>query len=322
MTPRMTAAPVPTTPGTETSSESAASRLSVTNAAAADVAGAFTTGGLPVVTRSANDRKKHSPAAAIINLVAHRELIKNLVLRDVKARYKQSALGISWAVLNPLLFSIIQTLILIYVLKQNNPGGIPAPVFAYFGTLVWNLFSTGLSGASESLVSNLNLITKIYFPREVFPFAAVAGKLVDFLFGLAGLLPLMLIFHVVPSVTIVAVAPLLVIQILFTTGLGLLFACANLFYRDVRHLIGLMITLWFYTIPVLYPLEKVPAHLRGWYLLNPMAILVDTGRRLAFQNGQGIHWPYLGLAAAVSLVAFFAGYAVFKTREPRFAEAV
>lgn len=314
MTTRITAAPSTATETHVTAVHSNGASVAPPVANLADT--------LPTTTRSADDRKRCSPVDAVVNVIAYRDLIKNLVLRDVKARYKQSALGISWAILNPLLFSIIQTLILIYVLKTEKPGGLPAPVFAYFGTLVWNLFATGLSGAAESLVAHLNLITKIYFPREVFPFAAVAGKMVDFGFGLIGLIPLLLIFHVAPSATFLLLLPVLAIQILFTTGLGLWFAQANLFYRDVRHLIGLLITLWYYAVPVFYPLEKVPSHLQNWYLLNPMATVVDAGRRLAFQNGTGVRWDLVGVAALVSLAVYFVGYAVFKKNEPRFAEAV
>lgn len=279
---------------------------------------------LPVVTRTAGGR---AGLTSLSDLPRYRELIKNLVLRDVKSRYKQSALGIAWAILNPLLFSLIQTLILIYILKSEKPGGIPAPVFAYFGNLFWGLFSTGLSGASESLVAHTSLITKVNFPREVFPFAAVAGKLVDFGFGLTGLLPLLLIFHTVPALTMVAIVPLLAIQVLFTLGLGMLLACANLFYRDVRHLVALGLMLWMYTVPILYPLEKIPENLRFWYLLNPMASLLEASRRLTFPQATGpVAWSTLGLtlgiAVVVSIALFFGGYAVFKRNEPRFAEVV
>ncbi len=255
------------------------------------------------------------------NLVNHRELIENLVLRDIKARYKQSLLGIAWAVVNPLVMALIYTVVGRHFLKQQT--SLPFPVYSYFGLLFWILFSTGLLGATESLVAHLNLITKIYFPREVVPIAAVAGKLVDFVFGLVGMLPLLLYFGVVPGPTIVLILPLLLIQLVFTAGLGMLFACANLFYRDIRHVIGLVMAMWIYLVPNLYPLEGVPAHLRGWYLLNPMAAIIEAARRLTFPQQSGpAPWPYVGVAAVVSAVVFAAGYAVFKRYESRFAEAI
>lgn len=257
------------------------------------------------------------------NVVTHRELIENLVIRDIKARYKQSTLGIAWAILNPLLTSLIQTLFLVYVLKRVNPSGLPAPVYAYMGTLFWNLFASGLTGATESLVSHLSLITKIYFPREVFPVAAVFGKVVDFLFGLAGLIPLLIIFKVLPGPTVILLIPLILIQLIFTTGLGMLFACANLFYRDVRHLIGLVMVLWGYLVPTFYTLEHIPPGLRPYYLLNPIAVTIDSARRLAFpQMGGEVQWLHIGIAAVVSLVVFLVGYTVFKRYEPNFAESI
>jgi ABC-type polysaccharide/polyol phosphate export permease len=125
--------------------------------------------------------------SVLASVLTHRELIENLVLRDIKARYKQATLGIAWAILNPLVTALIYTLVGVYFLKVgSSETKIPFPIFSYYGLLFWNLFATGVLGATESLVAHLSLITKVYFPREVFPIAAVGGKLVDFLFGLAG----------------------------------------------------------------------------------------------------------------------------------------
>lgn len=283
--------------------------------------------GFPETTRSAGGRPPLSPQflwASVANLFRYRELIKNLVLRDVRARYKQATLGVAWAVVNPFLFSLITTFVMIVVLKKEDPGGLPVPVFTYFGVLVWGLFSSALSGAAESLVAHMNLITKVYFPREVFPLAAVAGKVVDFAFGLLGLVPLLVIYHAKLAFSPMAVLaiPVLFVLLVFTTGLGLLFACANLFYRDVRYLIQLAITLWYYLIPVLYPLDTVPSHLQKWYLLNPVAVLLEASRRLAFSGGAGVPWRHVAIATVMSFTLYIIGYIVFKRREPRFAEVV
>jgi ABC-2 type transport system permease protein len=280
----------------------------------------------PMVPEDRPGRWKDGKAvSALANVLSHRELIENLVLRDIKARYKQSALGICWAILNPLVMALIYTLVGRYFLKQDP--GIPFPVFAYYGLLFWNLFATGLTGATESLVSHLSLITKVYFPREVFPIAAVAGKLVDFLFGLVGLLPLLLVHRLAPSPAMILILPLVLVQLVFTAGLGMLFACANLFYRDMRHLILLVIALWMYLVPNIYPFEQVPPAFRSAYLLNPMAVVIETARRLTFpQNYPGTSWEYfgafVGIAAAVSVLVFVAGYVVFKRYEPMFAESI
>jgi ABC-type polysaccharide/polyol phosphate export permease len=165
---------------------------------------------------------------------AYWELILGLIGRDVKTRYKQSVLGYAWAVLYPLATALIFSIVGQIILRQQT-GGLPYPVYAYFGLLYWNLFSSGLTAATESLVSHLNLITKVYFPREVFPVAAVLSKLVDFGFGLVGLVPLLIVYRVKPGPLFLMSLAMAGIVVLLTLGWGMLLACANLYFRDVRH---------------------------------------------------------------------------------------
>ena len=261
------------------------------------------------------------------DLVKHRELIGNLVSRDVKTRYKQSALGYAWAVLNPIILALTYWLVFGIVLKLDNKVGVPFAVYTYFGLLVFNLFATGLSTATESLVSHLSLITKVYFPREVFPLSAVLSKVVDFGFGLVGLVPLLIVFRCVPSPKFFLALLILPIPLLFTAGLGMLCACANLFYRDVRYVVMMVLGLWVFAVPNMYPLSLIRAHgtrVYALYLLNPIAVSVEAMRRLTFPHTghAGELLPCLAVAAAVSVVTFFAGYAVFKHYEPRFAEFI
>lgn len=266
--------------------------------------------------------------APLRDLLTHRELIENLVARDIKSRYKQSTLGIAWAILNPLVMALIYAVVGAVILKQNV--GIHFAVFSYFGLLWWNLFSMGVMGATESLVAHLSLITKVYFPREVFPVSTVLSKLVDFGFGLVGMLPLLLLFRTMPSLTgLFLMLPLLLILIVFASGLGMLLSCANLFNRDVRHVAGLLINVWMWLVPNIYPLETIKSEFwRRVYLLNPVAALVDTARKLVFpqliipSEQAIIHWKFVALAAFVSLATFALGYIVFKKNEPRFAESV
>ena len=261
--------------------------------------------------------------SVLASATTHRELVENLVLRDIKARYKQSVLGYAWAVFNPLIYALIYTLVGRYIFRQDTH--IPFPVFAYYGLLFWNLFSTGLATATESLIANLSLITKVYFPREVFPLSAVASKLVDFAFGLVGLIPLLFFFHATLSVTgILLIVPIVVILLLLTAGIGMLCACANLFYRDVRYLVGLATNLVMYLVPNLYPVERVPEKLRTLYLLNPMAALIEAARRATFPQSGPLEpiVPFVISAALVSLTLFVLGFWVFKRNEPRFAEFI
>lgn len=257
-------------------------------------------------------------------LLRHRELIENLVMRDIKTRYKQSALGYAWAVLNPLIFAGTYALVFGFMLKQSDAVTIPFVVYTYFGLLIWNLFAIGLSTATESLVAHISLITKVYFPREVFPVSAVLSKLADVGFGLIGLVPILLFYRVAPSWGILLAMCLLPIPILFTTGLGMLCACANLFYRDVRYVVTMILGLMTFAVPNMYPVSIVPRKAFAFYMLNPMAVSIEAMRRLTFpQTGDVLDlWKYLAIAAVVSVVTFFAGYAVFKHYEPRFAEFV
>ncbi|MDX1934283.1 MAG: ABC transporter permease [Capsulimonadales bacterium] len=259
------------------------------------------------------------------SVTTHRELVENLILRDVRARYKQSALGYAWAVFHPLMLALIYTLVGGFFLGQASSPGLFA-LQAYMGVLFWQLFATGLMTATEGLVSHLSLITKVYFPREVFPVSAVASKLFDFAFGLVGLIPFMVIYRVFPGPGIWLVIPLLLIQVLFTTGLGLLTSAANLFYRDVRYLVQLALGLMIYLVPNLYPLSRVESH--PWfyrlYLLNPMAVIIEASRRATFSEFGPVEplIPYILLAGLTSVLVFGIGYVVFKRQEPHFAEFV
>jgi lipopolysaccharide transport system permease protein len=270
---------------------------------------------------------------------AQRELIASLVGRDVKTRYKQSALGYVWAVLNPLSFAVIYTIVGQYIMKAQV-GDIPFPVYSYFGLLFWGLFSSGLTAATESLVGNIGLITKVYFPREVFPISAVLSKLVDFGFGLVGLVPLLLFYRTpLHWLHLPLMLLMVLILLLYTIGLGLLTACLNLFFRDFRHLVGIALSLGGFLVPNIYPVSLVPPEWRGLYLLNPVAALTEAARRVTFpQTGwlRWVHadaknptqqsleslWLYIGSAAAVSIAVLIIGYIVFKRNEPRFAEFI
>jgi lipopolysaccharide transport system permease protein len=258
----------------------------------------------------------------ISSLISHRELIENLVMRDIKARYKQSLLGYAWAVFNPLVYAVTFTLIGRFILRQDS--ALPYPLFVYFGVLFWNIFGTGLASAAESLIAHLALITKVYFPREVLPISAVVSKLFDFVFGLVGVIPFLIVYHVHPAATALLALPILVILLLFTTGLGMLCATANLFYRDVRYLVVIFTNILGFFWPNMYTLEQVPERYRSLYLLNPVATCIEAARRLAFPQIGGMEelWPFVGIAAIMSVGLFFAGYFVFKRYEPYFAEAI
>ena len=243
-------------------------------------------------------------------------------MRDIKARYKQSLLGYAWAFFNPLVYSLTYTLVGRFILRQDTV--LPFPLFAYFGVLFWNVFGTGLASAAESLIAHLGLITKVYFPREVLPISAVVSKLFDFVFGLVGVIPFLIVYHIHPAKTVFLALPILLILVLFTTGLGMLCATANLFYRDIRYLVVIFTNILGFLWPNMYTLEQIPYQYRSIYLLNPVAVCIESARRLTFPQVGGMEaiWPCVGIAAATSVCFFFAGYGVFKRYEPYFAESI
>lgn len=253
-------------------------------------------------------------------LISHRELIASLILRDIRARYKQSVLGIAWALLQPLAMMVIYTVVFSHIVRVDT-GEIPYPVFSYIALLPWTFFSQSVVTGTECLVSNFNLITKIYFPREVFPISAVLGKTVDLALGILVLVPLFVIYSIHPTWMIVIVIPVLLIQLCLMLGLTFALSSFNLFYRDIRHIVPLLTTMWMYLTPIIYPLDLVPKKFFTLYMLNPMAPVMDAFRKVALQ-GKPPMWGYLGISAAVSVLTLIVGYRVFKRLEPAFAELI
>lgn len=273
----------------------------------------------PAVAPYSRPRGRDKESALRV-LWQHRELVQSLTLRDIRSRYKQSVLGIAWALLQPLAMMIIYTVVFSHIVRIDT-SGIPYPIFSYIALLPWTFFGGGLVAGTECLVSNFNLITKIYFPREVFPISAVLGKTVDLGLGLLVLIPLFVFYQVHMTWWVLLTVPVLLLQACFLLGLTFIFSSVNLFYRDIRHVTPLLTQLWMYLTPIIYPLSLVPKRFLGLYMLNPMASIMDTFRRIALE-GSAPQWEYLGLAAGVSVLTLVVGYRVFKRLEPAFAETI
>ena len=251
----------------------------------------------------------------------HRELLWLLTQREIKVRYKQSVLGVAWAVLQPLSLMVVFTVFFSWFARIESDG-IPYPLFSYAALLPWTFFSTALSFAIPSLIANSHIITKIYFPREVIPLAAVLAALLDFLIAAAAFVLLMIAYRVPPSWTLLYVLPILAIQVLFTVGVSLLLSAFTVLYRDVRHTLPLVIQIWMFVTPILYPASVVPQRWRVWYFsLNPMAAIIYGYRRAILQQ-QSPQLNYLLLAATVSCLLVWLGYKYFKYLEREFADIV
>jgi len=256
-------------------------------------------------------------------LIDARELLGLLMLRDIRVRYKQSALGVLWAVLQPLSLMLIFTLVFSRFAKIKTD--VPYPIFAYCALLPWTFFASSLTFSIPSLVNNSNLVTKTYFPREVMPMAAIGACLVDFLIASVILVGLMLFYRVPLHATLLLVPVVLGVQIILTIAIALVGSAMNVFYRDIRYAVPLALQLWMFASPVAYPIETarsaLPSWLLPWYYLNPMAAIINAYRELALYGRLPEAMPLLCSAAFAAGVAALA-YAMFKRLEMRFADVI
>lgn len=249
-----------------------------------------------------------------------RELLWVWTWRDIKVRYKQSLLGVAWAILQPLSLMVIFSVIFTRFISLPTDG-IPYPIFSYSALLPWTFFASSISFAVPSLIKNMNLITKTYFPREIFPISAVAASFVDFLVASVVFIGMMIFYRVPLSPHILLIVIILPIQILLTLGIVLFASAVSVFYRDVRFVVPLGIQLWMYATPIVYPVSSVPEQLRPYYMLNPMAVVIHSYRQVILAS-EWPAWSYLGIAAAVALTVFVAGYLYFKRAESTFADLI
>lgn len=249
-----------------------------------------------------------------------RELLWMWTTRQIKARYKQSLFGAGWAVFQPLALSAVFALVFSYIVRVQSEG-IPYPIFVYSTMLPWTFFSRALAAALPSIVTNMSLVTKIYFPREVLPIATVATHFVDYLCGLAVLAGMLAYYRVPVTPTMMLLPVVMVIQLILMFGLALGGAATNTFFRDVNQMVPLLLQIWMYACPIVYPLSMVPSSLRRWYLLNPMAGITDAYRQVLVK-GALPDWHALGVATVVSVVVAVAGYVTFKRLEDQFADVI
>ena len=249
-----------------------------------------------------------------------RPLVSQLVLREIKSRYKQSILGYAWVILNPFFQMLVLTFVFSLVIRVSSLG-VPYAIFLYVALLPWNLFANSLTHSTNSLVSNAQLIKKIYFPRELFVIATIAAKVVDFTLASSILVLFMLYFRVHVNLNLLWVFPIFGIQLLFTYGLALVLAALNLLYRDIQYLLNLVILLWMYLTPVLYPMEMVPDQYRFIFRLNPMAVLINAYREVII-NGGVPKLSSLLIAFGTSILTVLFGTWFFKKLERIFADVV
>jgi lipopolysaccharide transport system permease protein len=250
---------------------------------------------------------------------AYRELLFFLTWRDVKVRYKQTALGAAWAILQPLFMMLIFT-IFFGRLAGVGSSGIPYPLFALGGLVPWTFFSNAITASGNSLVGSAHLITKVYFPRLIVPAAAMLAGLVDFLLAFVLLCLLMLYYRVAITAQILFLPVLVLLTALFSLGVGTWMSALNVKYRDVRFALPFLIQLWLFVSSVILPSSSVPAKWRWLLLLNPMSAIIEGYRSSLF--GLPFDWPALSVAAVLTLLVLLYAIYAFSRVERSFADII
>ena len=258
-------------------------------------------------------------AVNLAELWRHHELLFFLTLRDVKVRYKQTALGVVWAVLQPLLTMLVFTLLFGRVAKMPSEG-VPYPLFAYAGLLPWTFFSNGLTTASNALVNNSNLVGKVYFPRLIMPSAAVLSGLIDLGVAFVLLFGLFAYYHVVLTWQLLFLPLLILLTTLLALGIGFFLCALNVKYRDIRHALPFFIQLSMFATPIIYPLSKIPEKWRWLVGLNPMSGVVE-GFRAALLGGP-MNWMLLLQSTLIMVVLLVFGALYFRGTEKSFADVI
>src|SRR5438067_1684229 len=254
------------------------------------------------------------------DLWSYRELLYFLAWRDVKVRYKQTLLGAAWAILQPLLTMIVFTL-LFGQLAGIKSEGIPYPIFAYGGLLIWTFFSNSVTNSGNSLVGSSNLITKIYFPRMIIPAAAIGAGLVDFFLAFLIQIVLMAYYGVRVTWAITMLPVLVIMATLLALGVGMWLSALNVKYRDIRYAIPFLIQLWMFASPIIYPVSMLPAKWQWILALNPLTGIIQNVRIALFGN-QPFQWKSLGISFVITVLVLLYSAFSFRRMERHFADIV
>ncbi len=261
-------------------------------------------------------------------LLRYRELVRNLVIRDLKARYKNSVLGFLWSLLNPLLMMLVFTVVFTVMLPSNIPN---YPVFVLCALLPWNWFAGSLNGGINSVVGNANLVKKVYFPREALPLSVVLAQGVNFLLALPALFAMMLVFRIPFTAWLLLLPVVMLVQLVFSLGIALFVAALNVFFRDTGVIMEVLLQAWFFLTPVVYDIMVLPESKlilghdvdvrRAAFILNPMASIIANYRVILYW-GSPPAFDFLIRTAVTSLVILVVGYWFFIRVAGRFGEEI
>jgi homopolymeric O-antigen transport system permease protein len=251
-------------------------------------------------------------------VIAYSELLLNLIARDLKTKYRGSFFGIFWSLLNPLLLMLVYTLVFSVIVRVNIH---PYAIFLLTGLVPWNAFAQSLQAATTSVLDNASIVRKVYFPLQLLPLSAVLAISVNFGINIALLLVLTLLLHAHLAFTMLLLPALVLLQLVFTFGLGSLLAAVQVYFRDVQYFLSILITAWFFLTPVVYSLELVPHRLRPFLAINPMSWDITSFQDVWFY-GRLPNWTFVIGFAAVSLLSLLLGILIYGRLSLRFAEEV
>lgn len=258
------------------------------------------------------------------DLAQYTDLIYTLSMHRIRVRYKQSVLGVSWAIMQPLSLMLTYTVIFSYITKISSEG-LPYPIFAFAGLLPWLYFQTALTSATGGLVSHRDLITKVYFPREILPLTYVIAAAFDFLVSSTVLAAMMLYYGVTVTWYVLYAVPILAIMTVFMVGVSLMLSATQVRIRDVGVAIPLVLQLWMFATPIVYPYSaiagKIARPLEIAYTLNPLVGVIENFRRVVLQ-GVAPHFATLGMSLVISMVLLPVAYVYFKHIEGTMADII
>jgi lipopolysaccharide transport system permease protein len=256
--------------------------------------------------------------ASLTKLAQYGDLIWTLCVHRVKVRYKQSALGIFWAILQPFSVMLIFTFVFSMIARMPSEGA-PYAIFAYTALLPWNFFSSGVSNATVSLANHAQFVTKVYFPREILPISYVAAALFDFAVASTLLAGLMIYYRVPLTLNVLYAVPIIAVLTCFSLAMSFLFSATQVRFRDIGVAVPLLLQVWLFATPVIYPLSAVPQRLRPFYMLNPMVGIIENFRQVILK-GAAPEISSLLISAAVAVILLVLSYLYFKWVEATMAD--
>ncbi|MDP3737115.1 MAG: ABC transporter permease [Hyphomonadaceae bacterium] len=292
----------------------------------ADASAATTPPATPLRARTSERRTLIRPDRGLFDLELDqiwrsRGLLATLVKRDIMVLYRQAALGAAWAVIQPIFAVIIFTIVFGIIAKIPTPGDVPYAIFAFAAVLPWNYFAESVRRGGTGLVTEEELVRKVYFPRLLIPLAGTIGPILDFLIGFVVLLILMAFFGIAPTWRLIAIPPLLVLAGMCALSISMWIGPINVRYRDVKHTLPFILQIWMYASPVVYSFSIVPDNLKWIVALNPMVGVIEAFRWAVF--GEGVLDPIaIGVSGVLIVVLFFGGLVFFKRMERSFADLI